>query len=105
MLTSLKRAFGKESAIMEWGLGSSGELFDERGALVLSQFTGAARELKDALIVNPYDIGQTADAIRDAIEMRVQEQAARMKRMREVLQDRNVYKWAADLVGSLAQIR
>ncbi|MBI2095816.1 MAG: trehalose-6-phosphate synthase [Candidatus Omnitrophica bacterium] len=78
---------------------------DEKGALILSQFTGAARELGDALLVNPYDVGQTSAAIKQALEMPAEEQARRMRRMRGTLKDRNVYKWAADLVGELAGIR
>jgi trehalose 6-phosphate synthase len=77
---------------------------DEKGVLVLSEFTGAARELKDALIVNPYDAIQTAEAIRTALEMPDQEQTKRMKRMRAGVKSRNIYKWAADLVGDLAEV-
>src|SRR3989338_4344300 len=78
---------------------------DDRGALILSQFTGAARELRDALIVNPYDIIATADAIKQALEMPVDEQSYRMRQMRSAIKERNIYKWAADLVGELAQLR
>lgn len=78
---------------------------DERGVLILSQFTGAARELSDALIVNPYDIGRTAEAIVQALEMPADEEAARMRHMRAILKDRNIYRWAADLVGELAKLR
>jgi len=77
----------------------------ESGVLILSQFTGAARELRDALIVNPYNIDQVAEAIRAALEMDPQERIARMKRMREMVKDRNIYRWAADLISSLARIR
>jgi trehalose 6-phosphate synthase len=78
---------------------------DESGVLILSQFTGAARELKDALIVNPYDIEQMAEAIRMALEMDPAEKRARMQRMREGVKERNVYRWAGDLISSLGQIR
>jgi len=78
---------------------------DENGVLVLSQFTGAARELRDALIVNPYDVAQTAEAIRVALEMPAKEKRERMARMRVVLQDHNIYRWASDLIRELAQIR
>jgi len=78
---------------------------DERGVLILSRFTGAARELRDALIVNPYDIEQLADSIRTALEMPVAEQRARMRRMREIVRDRNIYRWAAELITDLAQLR
>ncbi|HUL73788.1 MAG TPA: trehalose-6-phosphate synthase [Vicinamibacterales bacterium] len=75
------------------------------GVLVLSQFTGAARELNDALIVNPYDTEQLADAFRRAIEMPVTERRARMERMRRAVSEHNVYRWAASLIGGLADLR
>jgi trehalose 6-phosphate synthase len=78
---------------------------DESGVLVLSQFTGASRELRDALIVNPYDIEEIAEAIRKALEMDLTEQKARMKAMRETLKNRNIYYWAANLITALAQVR
>jgi trehalose 6-phosphate synthase len=78
---------------------------DASGVLILSQFTGASRELPDALIVNPYDIEQMAEAIRTALEMDPAEQRARMERMRETLKDHNIYHWAADLITALAQVR
>ena len=78
---------------------------DEEGALILSRFTGASRELRDALVVNPYDVEQTAEAIRFAIEMDPEERRARMRRMRQVLRENNVYGWAADLIKQLAEIR
>jgi trehalose-6-phosphate synthase len=76
-----------------------------KGVLILSQFTGASRELRDALLVNPYDIEQMAEAIRQGLEMEPEEQQARMQRMREILTERNIYRWAADLISALAQIR
>ncbi len=78
---------------------------DESGALVLSLFTGASRELLDALIVNPYDTEQLADAIRFAIEMDPQQKRERMRRMRRVVKDHNIYRWAANLIGAVAEIR
>jgi trehalose-6-phosphate synthase len=78
---------------------------DERGALVLSQFTGASRELTDALVVNPYDIVQVAKAIDTALMMPIDEQQERMRQMRQVLRERNIYRWAADLVGELGHVR
>jgi len=78
---------------------------DERGLLILSQFTGAARELRDALLVNPYDIDQTADAIRVALEMEPDERRLRMHRMRRVIREHNIYRWAGDLVGELCEVR
>ncbi|MBP1719894.1 MAG: alpha,alpha-trehalose-phosphate synthase, partial [Deltaproteobacteria bacterium] len=78
---------------------------DGKGVLILSQFTGASRELKDALVVNPYDLEQLAEAIHQALEMGPEEQQARLQRMRETLKERNIYRWAADLITGLAQIR
>ena len=78
---------------------------DEHGVLVLSQFAGAAKELPDALIVNPYDIVETSRAIKHALEMKPLEQVDRMKRMRETVQSNNIYRWAGDVVGQLTQLR
>ncbi|MBZ5655853.1 MAG: trehalose-6-phosphate synthase [Acidobacteriia bacterium] len=78
---------------------------DERGVLVLSQFTGAARELRDALLVNPYDIEQTASAIRAALEMAPEEKELRMQRMRKVIREHNIYRWAGNLITELCEVR
>jgi trehalose 6-phosphate synthase len=78
---------------------------DEEGALILSQFTGAARELRDAIIVNPYDTEQLAEAIRLALEMDTNERQARMKLLRDNVKHHNVYQWAGDLIAELSQIR
>jgi trehalose 6-phosphate synthase len=78
---------------------------DERGVLVLSQFTGAARELRDALLVNPYDVDQTADAIRAALEMEPEDKQLRMHRMRKVIREHNIYRWAGNLITELCEVR
>jgi len=78
---------------------------DERGVLILSQFTGAARELRDALLVNPYDIDQTADAIRAALEMEPEDKQLRMQRMRRVIKENNIYRWAGNLITELCEVR
>lgn len=78
---------------------------DERGVLILSQFTGAARELRDALLVNPYDIDQTAEAIRAALEMEPEERQMRVHRMRKIIRERNIYRWAGNLVTELCELR
>jgi trehalose 6-phosphate synthase len=78
---------------------------DDEGALILSRFTGASRELRDAYLVNPYDVEQLAAAIRIAIEMPARDRRHRMQRMRRVVRDHNVYRWAADLVSDLAETR
>lgn len=77
---------------------------DNKGVLILSQFTGAARELKDALIVNPYNGEQTAEAIKEALELSPFEQTKRMKRMREVIKNYNVYRWSAELLKTIINI-
>ncbi len=78
---------------------------DEDGVLILSQFAGASHELRDALSVNPYDIEQLAEMIRRALEMPPEERHARMERMRRTVKEHNVYRWAADLISELAEIR
>jgi len=78
---------------------------DERGVLILSRFTGAARELHDAIIVNPYDVESTAEAIAQALEMNVSEMADRMRRMRRSVMERNIYWWAGSLIGQLCSVR
>jgi alpha,alpha-trehalose-phosphate synthase [UDP-forming] len=78
---------------------------DERGVLILSQFTGAARELRDALLVNPYDIEQTAEAIRAALEMEPEEKQMRVHRMRKVIKEQNIYRWAGNLITELCELR
>ena len=78
---------------------------DERGALILSTFAGAANELADALLINPYDIQQLAEAIHQALEMSADEQGLRMARMRKTIHEHNVYRWAANLISDLTEIR
>jgi len=78
---------------------------DERGALILSTFAGAAHELTDALLVNPYDVSQMADRIHEALEMPEGEQEIRMERMRRTVREHNVYRWAAHLLSDLTEIR
>jgi len=78
---------------------------DEGGALILSQFTGAARELRDAIIVNPYDAEQLAEAIQVALEMNTEERQARMRLLRTNVKHHNVYRWAGNLITELSEIR
>ena len=78
---------------------------DEGGTLILSRFTGASRELPDALIVNPYDTDQIARAIHAALEMLPEERIDRMRRMRTVVREHNIYRWAGHLVSELSSIR
>jgi trehalose 6-phosphate synthase len=65
----------------------------------------AALELSEALLVNPYDVRQLAGAIYRAVQMPAEEQAARMKRMRSTVREHNVYRWAANLLSDLTDIR
>jgi len=78
---------------------------DERGALVLSQFTGAARELTEALIVNPYDLDEASAALATALNMSPEEQRDRMRSMRGFLSDFNVYRWAGKMIVDAARLR
>jgi trehalose-6-phosphate synthase len=78
---------------------------DERGVLVLSQFAGASRELPEALIVNPYDIEQAAAALHLALTMSEEEQRERMRSMRSLVQQFNVYRWAGRMLLDAARMR
>ena len=78
---------------------------DEQGVLVLSQFTGAARELTDALLVNPYHSEQCANALYRALTMPADEQRVRMRSMRRLVQEFNVYRWAGAMLLDAAQLR
>jgi trehalose 6-phosphate synthase len=78
---------------------------DEDGALVLSKFTGAAVELRDALIVNPYDMDGVAEAIHRGLEMPAAERRLRMQHMRRQVMEHNVYRWAANILGDLRELR
>src|SRR5687768_13619551 len=78
---------------------------DERAVLILSQFTGAARELPEALIVNPYDADQCASALNVALTMPLRTQRARMRLMRSLIQEFNVYRWAGRMLLDAATMR
>src|SRR6267154_1171668 len=78
---------------------------DERGVLILSLFTGAARELPEALIVNPYDTDQCAAALQLALTMTSAEQRTRMRLMRGLIQDFNVFRWAGRMLMDAAAMR
>jgi trehalose-6-phosphate synthase len=71
---------------------------DESGVLVLSQFTGASRDLKGAININPYSAEQTSTAIYEALTMPPTEQRRRMQKMREAVKNYNVYRWSAELI-------
>ncbi|HVL75036.1 MAG TPA: trehalose-6-phosphate synthase [Noviherbaspirillum sp.] len=78
---------------------------DERGVLLLSQFTGAARELHEALIVNPYHIEQSAEALYRGLTMPEIEQCERMRSMRSLVKDFNIYRWAGRMLLDAARLR
>jgi trehalose 6-phosphate synthase len=78
---------------------------DEQGVLVLSSFTGASREMSEALIVNPYDGGEMAEALDLALRMPPQEQRERMRLMRQQVREQNVYRWAGRMLIDAARIR
>lgn len=81
------------------------ERSDEQGALILSRFTGASHELVDALLVNPYDTEELAEAIHRALAMSPEEKRARMARMRAYVREHNIYLWAGNLIAELAAVR
>jgi trehalose 6-phosphate synthase len=73
--------------------------------LILSQFAGAAEQLKpDALLVNPYDVEQMADTIVTAFRMNANERTARMKRMRQVARKENVFAWVNSFLKAGAEL-
>lgn len=78
--------------------------FDNRGVLILSQFAGAAHELADSLLVNPFSIDEMADAIARALAMPEEEQTRRMRRLREAVEENNIYRWAGKFLSTLLKI-
>jgi trehalose 6-phosphate synthase len=77
---------------------------DDDGVLILSRFTGASRELRDALLVNPYDVETMAEAILRSIQMPEAERRDRMQRMRAIVREHNVFRWAGMLLSELARM-
>jgi trehalose 6-phosphate synthase len=78
---------------------------DEQGVLCLSMFTGAAREMAEALIVNPYDLDEAADAMAAALAMSRGEQRMRMRALRTLVADMNVYRWAGRMLVDASRLR
>jgi trehalose 6-phosphate synthase len=78
---------------------------DELGVLVLSQFTGAARDLTEALVVNPYDLQEASQALAAALTMPPAEQRERMRSMRRMVSEFNVYRWAGRMLIDAAELR
>ncbi len=78
---------------------------DEGGVLVLSQFTGAAQEMPEALLVNPYDVEQAATVLGVALHMSIEEQRQRMRALRRHIAEFNVYRWAGRMLVDAARLR
>ncbi len=78
---------------------------DLKGVLMLSRFTGAARELKDAMLINPYAIEEFADCIKLAVEIPMEEKKKRMENMRKIISENNVYRWAGNIITELAALK
>jgi trehalose-6-phosphate synthase len=78
---------------------------DQDGVLILSTFAGASRELPEALLVNPFDVSETAAAMRNAMQMSRDERRERMKLMRRTVKENNVYRWAGRMLMDAAQMR
>jgi trehalose 6-phosphate synthase len=78
---------------------------DERGVLVLSHFTGASRELTEALLVNPYDLEEASASLAAALRMPADEQCDRMRAMRTLVAEFNVYRWAGRMLVDAARLR
>ncbi len=78
---------------------------DLSGVLILSQFTGASRELTDAVQFNPYAIEEFAEAIKTAIEMPVDEKKKRMGNMRKIIAENNIYRWAGNIITDLTALK
>jgi len=74
---------------------------DLKGLLLLSQFTGAARELTEAVIINPYDLDEFADALKKAFEMPYDERKRRLSKSRHIIQTNNIYRWAGKMLSEL----
>lgn len=78
---------------------------DEQGVLILSAFAGASRELSEALIVNPYNAHAMGEAIHRALTMPSAEQRERMRLMRDQVKERNVYRWAGQMLLAASRLR
>ncbi|MGC1522291.1 MAG: trehalose-6-phosphate synthase [Steroidobacteraceae bacterium] len=78
---------------------------DEDGVLILSTFAGASRELAEAVLINPFDVTETADAMEVALRMGRDERRNRMRLMRRTVKENNVYRWAGRMLMDAARIR
>ena len=77
---------------------------DGDGVLILSSFTGAARELSESLLINPYAVDEFAQTIKEAVEMAPEEISRRMKKLREIVRERNIYRWADRILTKAIQV-
>jgi trehalose 6-phosphate synthase len=78
---------------------------DEDGVLILSTFAGASRELAEAVLINPFDVNETADAMEIAMRMGREERRDRMSLMRRTVKENNVYRWAGRMLMDASRIR
>src|SRR6185436_4210730 len=78
---------------------------DDQGVLILSRFAGAARELQEALVINPYHVEETTDALHRAALMPPQEQRERMASLRMTVREFNVYRWAGRMLTDAGRLR
>ena len=78
---------------------------DEDGVLILSTFAGASRELAEAVLINPFDVNETAEAMEIAMRMGRDERRDRMSLMRRTVKENNVYRWAGKMLMDAARIR
>ncbi|MFA5275656.1 MAG: trehalose-6-phosphate synthase [Candidatus Omnitrophota bacterium] len=78
---------------------------DLSGSLILSRFTGAARELTDAILINPYSIEEFSDAIKLSLDMPKEEKRKRMENMRKIVSENNVYRWAGNIIAELTSLK
>ncbi|MCQ4573638.1 MAG: trehalose-6-phosphate synthase [Candidatus Brocadiales bacterium] len=77
---------------------------DNKGVLILSRFTGAAVELRDALLINPFAIDDVADTIKRALEMSEKEQGRRMRKMRQTVKENNIYNWIGSIIEETSNL-
>src|SRR3989338_10125256 len=77
---------------------------DESVVLILSKFTGAVRDLKGAIVVNPYSAEETSEAINTALSMSLPEQHKRMKKMRASVKNYNIYRWSAEFIKAVTSL-
>jgi len=78
--------------------------FDEDGVLILSDFAGSSRELTDAIVVNPFHEDELSQAMLQALEMPPQERARRMKKMRALVAENNIYRWAGKIICTVVNL-